>query len=96
VDQVGQTKTFALSVTPPADSGVYSYVWKFWDGTVAVTSIPRVEKTMNIGGDPNNSRKLYFTCQPVMENGESVILTGLRDCKQSTIRHPVPRDHAQR
>jgi hypothetical protein len=76
MDQVGQIKTFALSVTPPADSGVYSYVWKFWDGTVAVTSIPRVEKTLNIGGDPNDSRKLYFTCQPVMEDGQSVTITG--------------------
>jgi hypothetical protein len=75
MDQVGQTKTFALSVTPPADSGVYSYVWKFWDGTVAVTSVPRVEKTLNIGGDPNDSRKLYFTCQPVMEDGRSTIIT---------------------
>lgn len=76
MNQVGQTKTFALSVTPPADSGVYAYVWKFWDGTVAVTSIPRVEKILTIGGDPNDSRKLYFTCQPVMENGESVAITG--------------------
>lgn len=76
MNQVGQTKTFALSVTPPAASGVYAYVWKFWDGTVAVTSIPRVEKTLNIGGDPNDSRKLYFTCQPTMEDGQSVILTG--------------------
>jgi hypothetical protein len=76
MNQVGETKTFALSVTPPADSGVYSYVWKFWDGTVAVTATPRVEKTLNIGGDPNDSRKLYFTCQPVMEDGQSVVITG--------------------
>jgi hypothetical protein len=51
-------------------------VWKFWDGTVAVTSEPRVEKTLNIGGDPTDSRKLYFTCQPTMEDGQSTILTG--------------------
>lgn len=76
MNQVGQTKTFALSVTPPASSGVYAYVWKFWDNTVAVTSVPRVEKRLNIGGDPNNSRLLYFTCQPVMEDGQSTIITG--------------------
>lgn len=76
MNQVGETKTFSLSVTPPANSGVYAYVWKFWDGTVAVTATPTVEKTLNIGGDPNDSRKLYFTCTPVMEDGRSSVITG--------------------
>jgi hypothetical protein len=76
MNQVGQTKTFSLSVTPPANSGVYAYVWKWWDGTVSVTSVPTVEKTFNIGGDPNDSRKLYFTCTPVMEDGQSNVIEG--------------------
>jgi hypothetical protein len=76
MNQVGQTKTFTLSVTPPANSGVYAYVWRFWDGTVAVTATPTVQKTLNIGGDPNDSRKLYFTCTPVMEDGRSNVITG--------------------
>lgn len=76
MNQVGDIKTFSLSVTPPAGSGVYAYVWKWWDGTVTVTSVPFATKTLNIGGDPNNSRKLYFTCTPVMEDGQSVVFTG--------------------
>jgi hypothetical protein len=76
MNQVGTIKTFSLSVPPPADSGVYSYVWRFWDGTVAVTSVPTVQKTLNIGGDPVDSRKLYFTCTPVMEDGRSTVITG--------------------
>lgn len=76
MNQVGQTKTFSLSVTPPANSGVYAYVWKWWDGTVSVTAAPTVEKTFNIGGDPNDSRKLYFTCTPVMEDGQSNVIQG--------------------
>lgn len=75
MNQVDETKTFALSVTPPAGSGVYAYVWQWWDGTTTVTSEPRTEKTLNIGGDPTNSRKLLFTCRPVMEDGQSVVMS---------------------
>lgn len=76
MNQVGDIKTFTLSVVPPASSGVYSYVWKFWDGTVAATVKPTVTKQMNIGGAPNNSRKLLFTCTAVMEDGQSKTIPG--------------------
>jgi hypothetical protein len=76
MNQVGETKTFSLSVTPPSTAGIYAYIWKFWDNTVAVTKVPTVDKVLNIGGDPGNSRKLFFTCQPVKEDGQSVLITG--------------------
>lgn len=46
---VGETKTFTLE-SAPVDGGGYTYVWKWWDGTVDVTSVPSVEKTLNVGG----------------------------------------------
>lgn len=76
MNQVGQTKTFTLSVVPPAESGVYAYIWKFWDGTVAATTTPTVTKKLNVGGNPANSRLLYYTCEPVMEDGRSIMITG--------------------
>jgi hypothetical protein len=76
MNQVGDIKTFTLSVVPPASSGVYSYVWKFWDGTVAATVKPTVTKQLNIGGNPLNSRKLLFTCTACMEDGQSETVNG--------------------
>ena len=76
MNQVGETKTFTLSVVPPAESGVYAYIWKFWDGSVAATTTPTVTKKLNVGGDPANSRLLYYTCEPVMEDGRSITITG--------------------
>lgn len=76
MNQVGETKTFTLSVVPPAESGVYAYIWKFWDGSVAATTTPTVTKKLNVGGNPANSRLLYYTCEPVMEDGRSITITG--------------------
>lgn len=34
----------------PVSGGGYTFVWKWWDGTVDVTSTPRVTRTVNTGG----------------------------------------------
>lgn len=74
--QVGEEITFELTVSPSAASGIYSYVWEWWDGTVTATTQPRATKRLNMGGDPNNGRKLFYTVRPVMEDGQSVVITG--------------------
>lgn len=51
---LGDVKTFTLQ-NAPADGGGYTYVWKWWDGTVDVTRVPTVNKTMNVGGTLNYS-----------------------------------------
>jgi len=77
MNQVGETKVFSLSVVPPASAKVYSYVWNFWDGTVAVTTEPSVQKVLNMGGNPTLAgRKLTYTCIPVLADGQSTAIVG--------------------
>lgn len=72
--QVGQTKIFALSAT--SGSQIYSYVWKFWDGTSEATPQPAVEKVLNMGGDPTDDRNLQYSCTLVAVNGAEVAMNG--------------------
>jgi hypothetical protein len=94
--QVGEEITFELTVSPSAASGVYSYVWEWWDGTVTATTEPRATKRLNMGGDPNNGRKLFYSVRPVMEDGQSTRHHGRDRCKQSALRravaHGLPND----
>lgn len=48
MNQVGQIVTFTLQGAP-ADGGGFTYVWKWWDGSVSVTTVPIVQKQLNIG-----------------------------------------------
>lgn len=66
---VGDIKTFTLE-NAPAGGGGYTYVWKWWDGTVSVTGVPSVEKQLNIGG------VLAYTLTQSDELGRSVIYNG--------------------
>lgn len=47
---VGESKTFHYSATPPTDG--LRYVFEFWDGSVEVNTTGQVTKRLNMGGDP--------------------------------------------
>lgn len=71
--QVGDVLIF--SVVPTGDaSGIYSYVWEYWDGTSEATGTPTSEKIVNIGGVPDPDyvdRILIVTCTAVAVDGQS-------------------------
>lgn len=48
MNNVGQLLN--LSTTLSSGTGDMSYVWKFWDGDVKVTTVPSVQKRLNQGG----------------------------------------------
>lgn len=66
---VGDIKTFSLE-SAPGDGGGYTYVWKWWDGTVSVTSVPQVDKQLNVGG------VLTYTLTQSDDFGRSVVYNG--------------------
>lgn len=91
MNQVGEIKVFTLSVVPPASAKVYSYIWNWWDGSVSVTAEPRVEKTLNMGGNPTLAgRKLTYTCTPVLEDGQSTVIAGEIEVNNSPTIRPSP------
>jgi len=48
MNNVGDIKTF--TVPGGATDGSIRYVWKWWDSTVDVTTVPTIQKTLNQGG----------------------------------------------
>lgn len=48
MNNVGDVKTF--TVPGGAADGSIRYVWRWWDGTVDVTTVPTIQKTLNRGG----------------------------------------------
>jgi hypothetical protein len=49
MNNVGDILTFTLAGAP-ADGGGYTYLFKWWDGTVNTTKVPTVQKQLNMGG----------------------------------------------
>src|SRR6516162_8171626 len=72
MNNVGDTKTFTIS--GGASDGSITYVWKFWDNSVQVTTEPTVEKVLNEGGTG-----LGYSCTYCDALGQSATLTGSLD-----------------
>jgi hypothetical protein len=68
--QIGNTATLALN-PPVTDPNVYSYVWRFWDGSIEVTTASTIQKRINIGGQPDSAERLLYTCLPTLIDGQS-------------------------
>ena len=76
--QVGDLVTFSVSGTGNT-SGVYSYVWKFWDGTGTATPGPQTSKQVNMGSNPSGAGPsgLRFSCTAVATDGQSAQVAGV-------------------
>ena len=74
MNQIGDTFSFEL-LPVPSGSAIYSYVWKWWDGTQEATTAPFVTKVINSGGQPGTG-ELHYTCQPVARDGQSALFAG--------------------
>lgn len=73
MNQIGDLKQFTLTVGP--GTGIYSYVWKFWDGSTDATTGTSTTKVVNIGGNPD-SNELHYSCTPVAIDGQEVTVYG--------------------
>ena len=74
MNNVGDIKTFILNGNPPTQP--MSYVWKWWDGSVDVTTTGTVSKQLNIGGNPADGYQVRYTCEAVNQVGESSQFAG--------------------
>ena len=72
---VGDIQEFQLGGGPPTPQNL-AFVWAWWDGTTDVTNIPKVIKTINMGGDPNNAFQLLFSCTVVDDIGQNQVFAG--------------------
>ena len=74
--QVGDQASFALAPTPNTGTQIYSYVFRFWDGTVLATINPfTLPVTINIGGQPGTG-ELHYSVTPVQIDGQSTVIAG--------------------
>ena len=74
--QVGALVSFAISPTPSTGTQIYSYVWRFWDGTVLATTAPYTPPiAINMGGDPTIG-ELHCSVMPVQIDGQSTVING--------------------
>lgn len=69
MNNVGEIKTFILNGNTPTQP--MRYVWKWWDGTVDVTTSGTVSKQLNTGGNPADGYQLRYACEAVNEVGQS-------------------------
>lgn len=74
MNNVGEIKTFILNGNQPTQP--MSYVWKWWDGSVDVTTTGTVSKQLNIGGNPADGYQVRYTCEAVNQVGESSQFAG--------------------
>lgn len=74
MNNVGEIKTFILNGNPPTQP--MSYVWKWWDGSVDVTTTGTVSKQLNVGGNPADGYQVRYTCEAVNEVGQSSVFAG--------------------
>ncbi|MGV0949245.1 MAG: hypothetical protein ACOYB3_01140 [Azonexus sp.] len=74
MNNVGEIKTFLLNGNTPTQP--MRYVWKWWDGSVDVTTSGTVSKQLNTGGNPADGYQVRYTCEAVSENGQSAEYAG--------------------
>jgi len=73
---VGDEVVLGLSSVSAAGTNIYSYAFKFWDGSSTASESSFVTKRINIGGNPNDNRLLNYTCNPVALDGQTVEISG--------------------
>jgi hypothetical protein len=70
MNNVSDTKTFTINGTQTTG---LTYVWKWWDNSVDATTVPTVQKVLNMGGDPRYSGTLPVSVEVVDPIGQSGI-----------------------
>lgn len=59
----------------PTGTNIYSYVWRWWDGTVEAVETAAAAKVVNMGGHPD-TQELHYSCTAVAVDGQEVTLNG--------------------
>ena len=67
MNNVGDTARFTISGTRTDD---LTYCWFWWDNSVDATTVPTVQKALNMGGDPRWSGTLPVTVEVVDALGQ--------------------------
>lgn len=75
MNNVGDIKVFTSSISTPMGRA-YTYVWRWWDGTVSVTTTTTVSKRLNMGGNPADGFLLRYEVVVVDEYGSSTTCPG--------------------
>lgn len=83
MNQVGDVKHFTMSVLPTG-TNIYSYVWKWWDGTSEATTEPAATKVVNQGGYPDDGM-LHYSCTAVAVDGQEVTVNGTFEANNPAI-----------